>query len=133
MENTRDFYKNKKCINGQVCPLYQYIYTVYDERDDSAYTIMELVAIKNRWREHSICTLDEVIEALYGRHCCTIKQMSTITVNEDVARRIINSYNLEAKDDIYDVCYNKWFRKLVPMLPLTNKKKLFIERKENSK
>jgi len=56
--------------------------------------------------------------------------MSTIAVNEDVAKKIINSYNLEAKDDIYDVCYKKWFRKLVPMLPLTNKKNFFLKEKK---
>jgi len=120
-----DQFLRKQCQFMDTCPLYGYVNSIYRQNDDNAYTPLEYDDIKHRIENKAIATLDQIIFALYGKHCCRIKDMELLPVNKQVVDSIRASYDLQSNEPIFSVCYRKWFRRLMPLLPVKN----FIEQK----
>jgi len=96
------------------------------KKNNDAYAPVEYEIVKKRKHDMSIVTLDQMMVALYGEHYCQMKELEVVPVNEQVVKRICSSYDLESQEAIYEICFFKWFRKLVPVLPMKN----FRQKKE---
>jgi len=98
--------------------------SIYNEFHNNAYVPYEWEVIKDRQRVEEVSTLDDLMVKLYGGHFCRMRDLEKIPVNPQVKKIINDSYRLDVQTPIYAVCYNKWFRLLVPLLPMKLESKI---------
>lgn len=112
-----------KCAQGIQCPLYKFAMSMVNINDVNAYSLVEQEKIRHRKVDYAIVDIDDYIESVYGKHCCTMSELKEQKINRRIYELMEQSYDITLNSKIFFVCTQTWFRKVFSVLPRYIKKK----------
>lgn len=100
------------------CAMYRYIRGLFEYSRDTAFAPKDIPTLRNVGIDMSVQTLDDILNKLYGRHICTIKEMKEEAINYEEYIFMKKTHDLNnCSRPVYAAMTHKWAEFLLNAIP----------------